>query len=52
MSKVTKCMCEECFYNDSFECQADEIEVKSSARGNIVASSDGTYCSTFRSHRQ
>lgn len=48
MSKVTKCMCEECHYNDSFECHADGIEVRSSAVGNQVVSSDGTCCSTFQ----
>ncbi len=48
MSKVIKCMCEECHYNDSFECQAGEIEVCSSAVGNQVVSSDGTCCSTFK----
>jgi hypothetical protein len=52
MAKVVRCMCEECLYNDSFECHADEIEVKSSAQGNIVVSSDGTCCSTFRNDRK
>lgn len=48
MSKVTKCMCEECHYNDSHECHADGIEVRSS--GDLkVGTSDGTCCSTFKS---
>jgi len=48
LSKVMKCMCEECHYNDSFECHADGIEVRSSAVGNQVVTSDGTCCSTFK----
>ena len=48
MSKVMKCMCEECHHNDSFKCNADGIEVRSSAEGNQVVSSDGTCCSTFK----
>lgn len=36
MSKVMKCMCEECHYNQDFRCNADEIEVRSSAEGNKV----------------
>ncbi len=47
MSKVTKCMCEECKYNDSFACQADGIEIRSSAEGYKVVSPEGTSCSTF-----
>lgn len=47
MSKVTKCMCEECHYNKNFACTADGIEVKSS--GDLqVQSSDGTACNTFK----
>lgn len=46
MSKVTKCMCEECHYNDRYECHADSIEVRSSG-DNKVDTSDGTCCHTF-----
>ncbi|NLU49512.1 MAG: DUF1540 domain-containing protein [Syntrophomonadaceae bacterium] len=47
MSKVLKCMCEECHYNQDFECHADGIEVESS--GDLrVKSSEGTCCRTFR----
>lgn len=50
MSKVMKCMCEECNYNESHECHADGIEVKSS--GDLkVETSDGTCCNTFKSKR-
>lgn len=35
-------MYEECFHNQNFECHADEIEVRSSAEGNKVESSEGT----------
>jgi len=48
MPKVSKCMCEECHHNDNFECHADSIEVRSSAEGNQVKSSEGTCCSTFK----
>ncbi|MFZ5596426.1 MAG: DUF1540 domain-containing protein [Bacillota bacterium] len=47
MSKVTQCMCEECYYNENRECTADGIEVRSS--GDMkVETSDGTCCLTFR----
>jgi len=48
LSKVMKCLCEECKYNEDFECHADGIEVRSSAEGNKVITSDGTSCSTFQ----
>ncbi len=48
MSKVTKCMCEECHYNDNFKCRADGIEVRSSSQGNKVFTTDETCCGTFR----
>jgi len=48
MSKVMKCLCEECHYNNNHECHAEGIEVRSN--GNIkVDSSAGTCCSTFKS---
>ena len=47
-SKVVKCMCEECRYNEEHECNAGNIEIMSS-RDNKVHSSDGTCCSTFES---
>ncbi|MEW6725972.1 MAG: DUF1540 domain-containing protein [Bacillota bacterium] len=47
MSKVMKCMCEECHYNHNFECHADGIEVRSSG-DKKVETSDGTCCNTFR----
>jgi hypothetical protein len=47
LSKVTKCLCEECKYNDKFRCNADGIEIRSSVAGNKVVTSDGTSCSTF-----
>lgn len=48
MSKVMKCMCEECRYNERHECHADNIEVRSNG-DNKVESSAGTCCSTFES---
>ncbi|PKM41980.1 MAG: DUF1540 domain-containing protein [Firmicutes bacterium HGW-Firmicutes-8] len=48
MSKVTKCMCEECHYNKAHECHADGIEVRSSGADNKVQSSEGTCCNTFK----
>ena len=47
MSRVVKCMCEECHHNQGHECHADGIEVRSSG-DNKVKSSDGTCCSTFK----
>ncbi|MBP2643004.1 MAG: hypothetical protein H6Q67_891 [Firmicutes bacterium] len=48
MSKVGKCMCEECHHNKNFECTAENIEVRS--RGDLkVQSVDGTACNTFKS---
>lgn len=47
MSKVTKCMCEECHYNTGYECHADGIEVMSSG-DKKVRTSDGTCCQTFK----
>ncbi|MCL6559490.1 MAG: DUF1540 domain-containing protein [Firmicutes bacterium] len=47
MSKVMRCMCEECHYNRNFECHADSIEVRSSG-DKKVESSGGTCCHTFR----
>ena len=41
MSNVTKCMCEECHYNDNHNCQAEGIEVMSSGN-NKVETTDGT----------
>ncbi len=49
MPKVSKCMCEECYYNHNYACHADEIEVRSSVQGNRVENSEGTCCETFRS---
>ncbi|VBB08745.1 Hypothetical protein LUCI_4024 [Lucifera butyrica] len=47
MSKVVKCLCEECHYNNNHECHADGIEVRSS--GDLqVKTSDGTSCHTFK----
>ena len=48
MSKVVKCMCEECEYNEGFECKADGIEVQSTAVGNVVTNWAGTGCVTFK----
>ncbi|MGE5380013.1 MAG: DUF1540 domain-containing protein [Methylocystaceae bacterium] len=46
MPQVSKCMCEECKYNHSYECHADGVEVRS--MGDMqVESSEGTMCSTF-----
>lgn len=47
MGKI-KCQVEECVYNQSKMCQADEIEVRSSGTMS-VSSSDQTACETFRS---
>lgn len=50
MSRVMKCMCEECHHNKSHECHADGIEVQSS--GDLkVETSDGTCCNTFKRRR-
>jgi len=50
MANVTKCMCEECFYNQNYSCVADNIEVMSS--GDMkVCSAEGTYCQTFKPKR-
>lgn len=46
MSKV-KCMVEECVYNDSYYCDASEIEVCSCGT-NHVNCADETACRTFR----
>lgn len=46
MGKI-KCQVEECVYNSSKECQADEIEVRSSGTMS-VSTSDQTACETFR----
>jgi len=46
LSKVTKCMVEECHYNNAMECNADNIQVRSS--NNVVTTSDHTACETFR----
>ncbi|HHY60479.1 MAG TPA: DUF1540 domain-containing protein [Clostridia bacterium] len=42
-----KCLVEECYYNANQYCLADAIEVRSSGN-NVVNSSDGTACETFR----
>ncbi|HHW07119.1 MAG TPA: DUF1540 domain-containing protein [Clostridia bacterium] len=42
-----KCQVEECYYNANQYCLADAIEVRSSG-DNLVNSSDGTACETFR----
>lgn len=47
MSRVVKCMCEECHYNKGFECQADGIQVES-VGNQAVETSEGTCCRTFR----
>jgi hypothetical protein len=46
VSKVSKCMCEECHYNKNFECHAEGIEV-SSVGDMKVESSEGSCCNTF-----
>lgn len=46
MSIVTKCMCEECKYNEKHECRADKIEVRSSGDKNVKTSEE-TCCNTF-----
>jgi hypothetical protein len=47
MSKVAKCLCEECVHNKEFECTAESIEVNSS--GDLkVQSADGTRCQTYQ----
>lgn len=42
-----KCMCEECYYNQNFACNADAIEVRSSG-DKMVETSAGTSCHTFK----
>lgn len=44
---IMKCMCEECHYNKSEECHAENVEVRSNG-DNKVESSAGTCCSTFK----
>lgn len=46
MSKV-KCMVEECHYNDSYLCDAGEIEVRSCGTTS-VQQPEQTECRTFR----
>jgi len=46
MDNHVKCMCEECKYNEQYECHAKNIEVKSNG-DNRVESSAGTCCDTF-----
>ena len=46
MSKI-KCMVEECHYNDTCICNADEIEVCSCGSNNVKCD-DQTKCHTFR----
>ncbi|MBO8158411.1 DUF1540 domain-containing protein [Thermosyntropha sp.] len=47
MSRVIKCLCEECFYNNEHNCSADAIEIHSS--GDLrVKSATGTMCKTFK----
>jgi hypothetical protein len=48
MSRVMRCMCEECFHNDNFECKAEDIEIRSSVQNNKVRSSEETCCNTFK----
>ncbi len=48
LSRVIRCMCEECFHNDNFECRAEEIEVRSSVDSKKVRSSQETCCNTFK----
>lgn len=45
MSKI-KCMVEECHYNSSYYCDAQEIEVCSCGT-NSVSCADQTACRTF-----
>jgi hypothetical protein len=48
-AKSIKCSVENCHYNKSHMCQAENIEV--SAMGDGVAETcDGTSCSTFKKH--
>lgn len=50
MSRIVKCMCEECLYNSNNACTADAVEIRSS--NNLrVNSADDTMCSTFRSRK-
>lgn len=48
MSRVIRCMCEECFHNDNFECKAEDIEICSSTQNKKVRSSEETCCNTFK----
>lgn len=47
MQNRIQCKVEECQFNAGFKCVADAIEVRSSGN-NVVNSSDGTACETFR----
>ncbi|MDA8334840.1 MAG: DUF1540 domain-containing protein [Peptococcaceae bacterium] len=46
MSKVAKCLVEECHFNNNTTCHADNIQVRSS--NNVVTTAAHTSCETFR----
>jgi len=46
LSKVHKCMVEECHYNNAATCNADSVQIRSS--NDEVTTSDHTCCETFR----
>jgi|Deesub1362A_J573_1020465.scaffolds.fasta_scaffold13633_2 hypothetical protein len=48
LAQRIKCKVEECAYNDSYLCRAEEIEVRSSGENRVVNSTDGTACETFK----
>jgi hypothetical protein len=48
MSRVAKCMCEECQYNKNYQCYADSIEIRSNNDTRVI-SAEGTCCETFQS---
>jgi len=48
-SNVSKCMVEECRYNENNECHALGIQVMSSTKDRNVDQSANTMCQTFES---
>lgn len=48
MSKVGKCIIEECVHNQNQQCFADSIEIRSSTADKTVGMSENTCCHTFK----
>jgi len=50
-TKVVKCMCEECSFNEEHECHANNVQIHS-VGDHKVESSAGTCCSTFKPRKK